>query len=141
MKELYFIFKVKDEYIPDYIKLNEKLLLVNYYLKIYKTDNNYIRKLKLENLQNNISSIDKKILEYLLDERLIDYVTKKYFDENNYGSLGMHGTSSIVGMATPGNLTLGVNVNKSRSLSKLKKLKTSKRMLKLRKGLYRPGFL
>lgn len=116
MKKLHFIFKVKDEYIPDYIRTNKNILLANDYPKIYKIDNPYIRKLKLENLEESISDINKKILNYLLDDKLIDYLTEKEFEEkkSNFfgtswtGSSGIAGPSGVFGMSgTAGSAGIG----------------------------------
>lgn len=81
----YFKFKIKDEYLPDFIKefKKEGKIIDGVMFKssdILSIDNKYIRLLKINNLENNISKRDKEFLEFLLDDRFVVFLTKEQCD-------------------------------------------------------------
>ncbi len=81
----YFKFKIKDEYLPDFITelKNDGKLVDNELFNssdILSIDNKYLRLLKIKNLENNISEKDKEFLEFLLDDRNTVFLTKDQCD-------------------------------------------------------------
>lgn len=81
----YFKFKIKDEYLPSFIKelkyegkiADGKLFKSSEILCI---DNKYLRLLKIKNLENNISERDKEFLKFLLDDRFTVFLTNEQCD-------------------------------------------------------------
>ena len=103
----YFIFKIKDEYLPDiiskYIK-EEKIHHdhhdnVSYYDHIYCIDQKYFRKLKIQNIENSISEDDKKVLEFLINMDLVKMLTQEEYNEKIKTSGSYWGTTGVSGSA------------------------------------------
>lgn len=77
----------------------------NQYPKICKIEYKYLRSLKLKNIDNNISTNDKEILDYLLDDRLVSYLMEDEMNDlirsSNWfsvsGSAGVSGMSGVSG--------------------------------------------
>ena len=77
----YFKFKLKDEYLPEFIKelINEGKILCHWN-EVLSIDIQYLRLLKIKNLENNISKKDKEFLELLLDKRCTSFITNEEYD-------------------------------------------------------------
>jgi len=123
MKKQYFRFKIKDYFLPknilNYININK---VKREYGDIYYVDNKYLRKLKIENIENNISNENKLFLEYLIDERFIQLVSDEEYIKissstttwttgfshsggisGSSGQSGFSGVSGPVGLTGPSN--------------------------------------
>ena len=74
--EQYFIFKIKNEYLPDYISGNNLLKHCNW--SVYSIDLKFFRKLKIQNIDGTISMENKKLVEYLMNDNFIHLLTQKW---------------------------------------------------------------
>jgi len=107
----YFIFKIKDEFLPitirEYIQ-NGKICSDqnSYYNNIYYINQKYLRKLKIQNIENTISEDEKIVLEFLINTDLTQFLTQKQYEEKiqhytygHSGTSGAMGTSGWVGVS------------------------------------------
>lgn len=100
----YFIFKVKYNYLPEYIReyINSDKILKEPGTDIYYISKREFRKLKLKNIQNELEDDDKKVIEYLINENFIDFLTEDQFKQlvkrqSWYGMSGISGVSGVSG--------------------------------------------
>ena len=103
----YFIFKNKNEFLPEIIKeslINNKIRRY-YYYDIMFISLKYFRKLKIQNIENIISEDEKALLEYLINTSFTLLITKEAANErgvvtSGYGGVsGSAGTSGVSGYA------------------------------------------
>ena len=91
----YFKFKNKNEYLPefiiDFLKKNkidepfeEKIGEVTFHYDICYIDKSYLRKLKLQNINNSISYDDKMFIEYFLNPNFVDFIGDKIPESVDY---------------------------------------------------------
>lgn len=99
----YFIFKVKYNYLPEYIReyINSDKILKEPGTDIYYISKREFRKLKLKNIQNELEDDDKKVIEYLINENFIDFLTEDQFKQlvKRQSWYGMSGTSGVSGVS------------------------------------------
>ena len=79
MENQYFIFKIKNEYMPNYI-INNNLLKHNKW-SIYSINLKDFRKLKIQNIEGTISTEDKRLVEYLINDNFTHLLTQKEYEE------------------------------------------------------------
>jgi hypothetical protein len=98
MENQYFIFKLKDEYLPDFIKVERNIKKNNYLNNIYYIEKKYFRKLKIQNIENTISENEKKVLEFLINENFTHLLTQEEYEKKNK-SQGWSSSSGATGYA------------------------------------------
>lgn len=95
MKKQYFRFKIKNEFLPGFV-LNYFGKVQKEFVDVYSIDNIYLRKLKLQKIENTISDEDRTFLDYLIDDRFTYFMTKKEYEKllNSRAMMsGMSGSS------------------------------------------------
>jgi len=110
----YFTSKLKDEYLLEIIKESVSNGNIKsfypYSYEILSIDKKYLRKLKIQNIENNIQDKDKILLEFLINENYVKMLTQSEFEERTKnriyrgtsgytGSSGSSGTSGVSGMS------------------------------------------
>jgi hypothetical protein len=128
MKEQYFITKLKDEFLPVcFFESIEKGKIKSFYPwnnALFFIELKFLRKIKIQNIQNDIDSDDKLLLEFLLNDNFVKMLTdeesKITIDKFNYsssgnfgGATGATGWAGVSGISTPSNIvsnwnTLGI---------------------------------
>jgi len=101
MQKQHFTFKMKYEYLPQFIKdvIDDRKIEYSAY-DIYFINQKYLRKLKIENIENKIKVNDKKLLEYLINEDVVQFLTQEEVQNKlryNSGASGSQGTSGTSG--------------------------------------------
>jgi len=99
----YFDIKLKEEYLPDFITkfLHEgKIKYITH--GVYEIDQKYFRKLKLQNIQNDILEDEKKLVEFLINEKFVKFLTKEEFSKKSAWSSWGIGVSGTCGSGTYG---------------------------------------
>lgn len=121
MKAQYFITKLKDEFLPDVIFDSiEKKKIKSCYpwnYTLFIIEQKYLRKIKIQNIQNGIDAEDKLLLEFILNDNFVKMLTdeesKKLIDKLSYnkysssgtaGGAGATGSVGITGISTPSNI-------------------------------------
>jgi hypothetical protein len=104
MEKQYFMFKIKEQYLPDVIRQNiGKCLYKDAYTYTYYIDKKYLRKLKIKNIENDISEENKILINYLINDNFIDMISneryKMYFENGKCpsGPTGISGSTGISG--------------------------------------------
>ena len=98
MQKQYFIFKIKNEYLPEFIKNSIILGKINSsFHGIYHIEHKYFRKLKIQNIENNISSDDKVLLEYIINENFTHLLTQEEFIKRSSINKPTSGASGSIG--------------------------------------------
>jgi hypothetical protein len=91
MNRKFFIFKLKDEYLPDFVKKYSKLYKHDPYCgtmsNTYYIDEKHFRKLKIKNIEQKISNEDKILLEFLMNVSYTRILTQLEVDKYT----GSHG--------------------------------------------------
>jgi len=132
----YFTSKLKDEYLVEIIKENlSNGTIKNFYpysYEILSIDKKYLRKLKIQNIENDIQDKDKTLLEFLINENYVKMLTQSEFEEKtnynrayNSGTSGYSGTSGPYGVSGVSG-TYGVSGCSGVSGTTIKKLNTTK---------------
>jgi hypothetical protein len=83
MQKQHFIFKIKNEYLPQFINDNIKSGIIDYtinWLGIFNVDQKYFRKIKIESIEKRISNTDKQLLEYLTDDKYTLLISQEDVD-------------------------------------------------------------
>lgn len=111
MENQYFIFKLKDDFLPEVIKeyQRRKILKQFSWSDIYFLDKKYFRKLKIQNIEERISEEEKSLLEFLINESFtkilnnseIEGLSKRYnsYSSSSSGASGYSGTGGSVGVS------------------------------------------
>lgn len=95
----YFITKIKDEYLPEIFLEYVREKKIQQYYPIFFIDNQYLRKLKIQNIEQSIDEKDGMLLTFLLNENNVIMITQKEFEEK-YKSRGFYsGTSGYAGVS------------------------------------------
>lgn len=91
------IFKLKDEYLPNFIKeyIQQKKITFSYKMYVYTISQKLFRKLKIQNIENSISNEDKLVFDFLSNDIFTKILSQKEYDAL-YKS-GMSGTAGTAG--------------------------------------------
>jgi hypothetical protein len=107
MENQYFIFKIKDAFLPEVIKEYQRRNILKQFSwsDIYSLDKKYFRKIKILNIENRISEEEKSLLEFLINESFTKILSTSEFEGMNSGyrtsasssTSGWSGTAGAVG--------------------------------------------
>ena len=101
MKNQYFIFKLKDQYLPEVVKKCKELKRY-FWTEMYEMDKRYFRKLKIQNIEQKISDDEKTLLEFLINTDYTVVLTQLEFEKyggNNYNNYKTSSTSGYTGVS------------------------------------------
>ena len=105
----YFEIKLRREFVPEIIEnsiSSGKLKKPKWSYEFVMIDQKYLRKIKIENIENKLDGEDKILLNFLLNENYVQPLTKEEYEKKTTASTtgysgvsGMSGSQGVSGVS------------------------------------------